>query len=237
MKREYTSLWAAVQDLNKLDATKEKAIGTLLDEKLKSDRKLTRAQMQYQKLQDELAALDEDLLSTARKEGILTSLNEEKTPILAKKLKFGDGGPSSVSPVTAMPTPAPSASVEYPPALFPDPLPARARSVERGSAELEPGYLQPTIATHGQENPHNRTIKRNKHRNRSISPGGALRGSIQGNYQHPLRSKGDPSPARGRSNHRHSREWAESDAEQELRASLSELDDRLNAKSPNRSWL
>ena len=103
MKREYTSLWAAVQDLNKLDATKEKAIGTLLDEKLKSDRKLTRAQMQYQKLQDELAALDEDLLSTARKEGILTSLNEEKTPILAKKLKFGDGGPSSVSPVTAMP--------------------------------------------------------------------------------------------------------------------------------------
>ena len=230
MKREYTSLWAAVQDLNELDATKEKAIGTLLDEKLKSDRKLSRTQMQYQKLQEELAALDADLLSTARAEGILSSLNEEKTPTLAKKLKFGGAGPSPSPSGTTPPSLAPSTQIGHPSGavtVHAPPRPARGRSGERGPVEPEPHYLRPTIASHDHGYHRNRSIKENKPRNRSSSPGITLKAS-----KSPLRSTGGPGPARTSTD-----EWAESDVEQELHASLSELDDRLkDTRSPNRSW-
>ena len=75
MKREYTSLWSAVQDLNRLDASKEKAIDALLTDKVRSEKKLGRAQRQYQQLQQELTVLDAELLGEARREGLLSSIN------------------------------------------------------------------------------------------------------------------------------------------------------------------
>ena len=232
MRREYTSLWAAVQDLNKLDATKEKAIGTLLDEKLKSDRKLSRTKLQYQKLQEELTALDEDLLSTAKAEGILKCLNEERTPTLAKRLKFGDRLSPSPTSYTSLP-PYPSVAAKHLSNLLPVPH-HTASSGESVEVDSQPHYLQPTIASHEQENPRNDSIKKNKRRNRSISPGTASRGN-----KIPSLSRGFPRPASPRLARPTSVEgWAESHVEQELRASLSELDSRLrDAKSPNRSWI
>jgi len=70
MQEEYATLWVAVQDLNKLDASKEAAIGALLQEQQQGRTKLKQAQSAYAALQRELTAIDDELLDAARAEGL-----------------------------------------------------------------------------------------------------------------------------------------------------------------------
>jgi len=82
MQKEFASLWMAVQELNKLDATKENAIRELLMEKDRYAQQLQIVTSDYLKLQGELEAIDDDLLETAHAEGVSFS-----TPNIADKLR------------------------------------------------------------------------------------------------------------------------------------------------------
>ena len=70
MQEEYATLWVAVQDLNQLDAHKEAAIRTLVQDQQHGRKKLLEAQTAYAALQRELTAIDDELLDAARAEGL-----------------------------------------------------------------------------------------------------------------------------------------------------------------------
>jgi hypothetical protein len=74
MQKEYSSLWLAVQELNKLDVIKEKAMLDLVEERNKAiqeksllDRALKELSTSYNDLQDELESVDRDLLAAVEK--------------------------------------------------------------------------------------------------------------------------------------------------------------------------
>lgn len=70
MQEEYASLWVAVQDLNKIDQTKEQAIDLLLREKQDDRVKMHKMHNRYLALQSELKEIDRELLEEARAVGI-----------------------------------------------------------------------------------------------------------------------------------------------------------------------
>lgn len=77
MQREFSSLWIAVQELNKLDAAKEKALAELISdrdrvvvEKNNATTNLMDLSRKYQQLQQDLEAIDRDLLEAAEAERI-----------------------------------------------------------------------------------------------------------------------------------------------------------------------
>lgn len=77
MQNEFSSLWLAVQQLNKLDASKDAMIATLTTEKDRALNEKTALQFEFNKmskeyntLQNELHAIDLDLLDAADTEGI-----------------------------------------------------------------------------------------------------------------------------------------------------------------------
>ena len=70
MQEEYASLWVVVQDLNKIDQTKEQAIDLLLREKQDDRAKLHKMYNRYQSVQSELKEIDRELLEEARAAGV-----------------------------------------------------------------------------------------------------------------------------------------------------------------------
>jgi len=77
MQKEFASLWMAVEQLNKLDASKDKALAemtaardTAVREKREIERSFISMKKEYESLQSELQSIDLDLLDVADNEGI-----------------------------------------------------------------------------------------------------------------------------------------------------------------------
>lgn len=110
MQKEFTSLWLAVQQLNSLDAAKERALQDLISDRDKAVRerneaieKLNIMQKEYAELQSELEAIDSDLLRAADMEGITIEKldlgsnrrSKQESPINNKRTNGYDQRPQS----------------------------------------------------------------------------------------------------------------------------------------------